>query len=415
MLWLLLGYAFLFIHRPFEVQGWEFLADIHLERIYMLAMLLAVAGWPGKRWPANRLHWAIGGFALAVVLCWLVSPWAAFGEKTVEDFFKILVFYGLLVVVVHDEKDLKKLLAGFLVIMGVYVAHSLWEYGNGRHVYRMSIPRMIGVDQTMGDPNSFGATIVYALPFVLPFWTDPQSRRYRWLLAGYAGLSILCIGLTGSRSAFVSLVLAALMVILRSRGRWRLAVLGMMAAPLLFILLPASLQTRFETIVNPEVGPANAQVSAEGRLEGLRIGVKLWEDNPLTGVGPGAWRPASRSPLESHNLYGQLMGEMGILGIVAFGALLLAFWMNLRWVRKVYQLHPEWRHDFLYQVAHVIGLSVILLLFEGNFGHNLFRYSWYWYAAFLVITRRCVQQRLYQQMLWEEYAPPAEESLVISH
>jgi hypothetical protein len=35
-----------------------------------------------------------------------------------------------------------------------------------------------------------------------------------------------------------------------------------------------------------------------------------------------------------------------------------------------------------------------LLLFEGNFGHNLFRYSWLWYGGFLIIARHCVQQRL---------------------
>ncbi len=47
----------------------------------------------------------------------------------------------------------------FLAVMFVYMLHSLREYFNGRHVYRMSIDRMIGVDQAMSDPNSFGASI----------------------------------------------------------------------------------------------------------------------------------------------------------------------------------------------------------------------------------------------------------------
>ena len=29
---------------------------------------------------------------------------------------------------------------------------------------------MIGVDSSLGDPNSFGASIVFALPFVRAFW-----------------------------------------------------------------------------------------------------------------------------------------------------------------------------------------------------------------------------------------------------
>ena len=44
--------------------------------------------------------------------------------------------------------------------------HSVWEYKNGRHVFRMGISRLVGVDKTLGDPNSFGASIVYSLPFL---------------------------------------------------------------------------------------------------------------------------------------------------------------------------------------------------------------------------------------------------------
>src|SRR5262249_41431613 len=157
MQWVLIGYMFLFIHRPFEV--WPALEDIHLERIYMLGALLAAALYAGKRWISNRQHLAYFGFAAAVLLCWLASPWTTQGEETVANYFKILVFYILIVLVVHDEFSLRRLLLGFLVVMAVYMAHSLREYANGRHAFRMNIERMIGVDTTMGDPNTFGATI----------------------------------------------------------------------------------------------------------------------------------------------------------------------------------------------------------------------------------------------------------------
>jgi O-antigen ligase len=413
MVWLLLGYMCLFVHRPFEIKGWEILADIRLERMYMLVTLLAVAAWPGKRWLNNRLNWTVLGFALAVLVCWLASPWAAAGDGRVEDFFKILVFYVLLLLVIHDEPSLKRLLWGFLAVLAVYMTHSLVEYGNGRHMFRMGIPRMIGVDQTMGDPNSFGATLVYSLPFVVPLWAEASKAR-RWLLGGYVSLVVLCVGLTGSRSAFVSLVLAAVLVVMRSRGRWRLAVMGMVAAPVLFALLPMALQTRFETIIDPSVGPANAQESAEGRVQGLLNGWRLWSENPVTGCGPGAWRPATHSPIESHNLYGQVMGELGTLGIVAFAAFLVCFWANVRWIRKTYRNHPEWGQDFLYRTTQAVSLGVLLLLFEGNFGHNLFRYNWYWYGAFLIVVGHCVQQRLQQQWLGEVYADAAEDNELVS-
>ena len=42
MHWMLIGYMFLFIHRPFEV--WPWLGELHVERLYML-LTLAVWLW----------------------------------------------------------------------------------------------------------------------------------------------------------------------------------------------------------------------------------------------------------------------------------------------------------------------------------------------------------------------------------
>src|SRR5919198_741557 len=249
MLWILIGYMFLFIHRPFEV--WPFLGDLHVERIYMLGAMAAVALNPGKRWLPNWQHLAYAGFAAAVLLCWGASPFADAGEVTVENWFKVLVFYALLVVTVHDERGLRRILLGFLIVMALYMTHSLREYIGGRASFRMGIYRMLGVDTSLGDPNSFGASIVYALPFVL----------------------LVC----------------AVAMMLRSKHRWRWVALGVLASPLLWFLLPDSLQNRFETIINPSVGSRDAMASADGRWYGPMMGMEQFGKSPLTGCGPGAW------------------------------------------------------------------------------------------------------------------------------
>lgn len=395
MIWLLIGYMFLFIHRPFEV--WPALGTFHVERFYMLGMLLVGACYPRKRWLPNGQHGANFAFAAAVFLCWVLSPWAELGQQVVEDYFKIVVFYGLLVLTVQDERDLKRLVVAVLAIMTVYMLHSLFEYANGRHHYRMGIVRLIGVDTTLGNPNSFGNSIVYTLPLLTPLWLARPTPRMKGFLACYLGLALVCVGLTGSRSSFVGVVLWALVMVFRSQWRFRMGVLALVAAPLLWAALPASLQTRFETIIDPSVGPANAQESGQGRIYGFLMGLELWARNPATGVGPGAFRPASGSPTETHNLYGQLLGEMGTLGGITFAAVLLMFWTNIRRIRHLYQANPDWEHDFLYHLPRAISVAVLLLLFEGNFGHNLFRFNWLWYGGFLIVAHHCVRQRLRQQ------------------
>jgi len=413
MIWVLIGYMFLFIHRPFEI--WPTLGDLHVERIYMIGALLFAAACP-KRWIPNWQHLAYVVFALTTMICWFCSPWMEYGEETVENFLKILVFYVLVVLTVHDAKSLRLLLLGFLAVMTIYMLHSLREYLGGRYAYRMGFARMIGVDKAMGDPNTFAASILYTLPFVVPFWKlgkrdesktmsaesktndssliTHHSLLMRGFLAGYVSLSVICIGLTGSRSAFVGLLLWGTIMLARSRWRWGLAVVAVGCIPVLWGALPDSLQNRFETIINPEVGPANARESAQNRLEGLEIGLNLWSQYPATGCGPGAWKIATGRKIESHNLFGQLLGETGTLGAVAFAGILQCFWMNLWGIWRLYRQHPEWSRDFLFHVSGAVAMALFLLLFEGNFGHNLFRYSWLWYGGFLIITRHCIEQRL---------------------
>jgi O-antigen ligase len=406
MQYLLIGYMFLFIDRPFEV--WPWLGDLHVERIYMLFTLAVWTIYPNKRWLPNNQHAAYIAFALSVIMCWLMSPFSEQGQPIVEDWFKIVVFYFLLVTTIHDEAGLKQIIVGFLAVMGLYLLHSFREYLGGRYKFRMGIPRMIGVDDTLGDPNSFGASIVFALPIVVAIWrTGFGGTLGRWMLLGYVGLSSLCILLTGSRSSLLGLLVWFSLIIWGTRYRFLALGAFVAAAPLAFFALPEELQTRFETIVNPEVGPANAQESSQGRIQGLLTGFQLLGASPLNGVGPGAWRPATKSPIESHNLYGQLMGEMGFLGIVSFLALLSCYWMNLRAMKRLRERFPEWREDLLFTLPGSIGVSIFLLLFMGNFGHNLFRFTWLWYGGFLIIARYCAELRAAN---WEPELEPEAES-----
>ncbi len=394
MRWLLIGYMFLFIDRPFEV--WPWLGDLHVERVYMLFTLAVWVVYPGKRFLPNAQHAAYFAFACAVILAWAVSPWSQYGQPIVEDWLKIVVFYVLLVTCVHDEEGLKHIAVGFLTVMGLYLLHSFREYLNGRHTYRMGISRMIGVDSTLGDPNSFGASIIFALPIVAALWkAGIGGRNGRLLLSGYVGLSALCILLTGSRGSLIGLLVWFAIVIWGTPYRTKAICAFVIAAPLAFVALPDSLQTRFETIINPDVGPANAKESGEGRKLGLILGFQQWAANPLTGIGPGAWRPANRTKIESHNLYGQLVGETGTVGLLGFAAIIGCFWANVRAVKRIRRDVPEaWRNDLIFTLPSAVGVAVFLLLFMGNFGHNLFRFTWLWYGGFLIIARYCVQQRV---------------------
>ncbi|HEX4589470.1 MAG TPA: O-antigen ligase family protein [Gemmataceae bacterium] len=392
MIYLMIFYVYLAIHRPMEI--WQALGDMRPELIYFTLLSLA---WvvAAKRVRSPALLFAIGGMATAFLFSWAMSPWAEKAEFVVKNYTFVVVFALIMATAVRDERALYKLVAAFMVVMAIYMLHSVREYVGGRHVFRMGIARLVGVDTTLGDPNSFGASIVYSLPFLGFFWVHWGRGWKRGLIALYFLLAIGCVLLTGSRSSLLGVVVWGGMLLMQSRHKALAAVLlGVMACSSWFVL-PESLKTRFETIIDPSVGPANAQESGMGRIQGVVNGVKLLGQYPLSGCGPGAWRPATGSPIESHSLYGQVMGEMGGVGIVTFGGLVIVLAMHLRRLKRF--AHPgkgPVPDASLYHLGRAMSSSLFLLLFLGIFGHNLYRYNWAWYCAFTAVALGVCQDRI---------------------
>ena len=93
-----------------------------------------------------------------------------------------------------------------------------------------------------------------------------------------------------------------------------------------------------------------------------------------------------------HNLYGQVLSETGLLGTAAFLAILLCFWRNWREAQRLYRDHADWPRDLAWHTCRATGLAVILLLFLGLAGHNLYRYMWIWLAAFQAVALHCARE-----------------------
>lgn len=388
MIWMLGGYMWLSIHRPFEV--WPILGTLRLERVYMIAMLLVWLIVANKEWLRNRLNLSFLLLTVAIVASWLLSPYPEEGNLTVENWFKMGVFYVLVVSTVRDEKSLKQMIVFYLAAVGLYMLHSLFEFHNGKHVYRMGIPRMIGVDSTRNDPNTFAATLALSLPLVYPAWSLVRSNWHKWLLAGFVALSVLSIILTGSRSGLAGLgfVAFAMAMISQHRMKWlaAMAVLGVLAIP----FVPDYLIHRYLTIIDPSYGPQNAQASAEGRVQGFMHGVALWRERPITGIGAGAFMAGSGQNMQAHSLYGQVLGETGTLGAAALLSLLVGYALNFRDARRLVREYPHPSNEFHYRIVLAVSVAVLCLLFLGIAGHNLYRFTWLWYGAFQIAALHCL-------------------------
>jgi O-antigen ligase len=269
----------------------------------------------------------------------------------------------------------------------------MWEFFvHGRYVHRMGIPRLFGVDITYGDPNAFAATIVYSLPFVWALWKTMPSSRIKKGLIFYGIMSIAAIGLTGSRAGMVSIIF--LLLILWIRGKRK--VLGIVGVVLVLAIswyaLPQDYQKRFETIYDDSINPL-ATESAQGRIKGLKMGIELFSLRPVWGWGAGCSPSAVKDILgyfmkvQLHNLYAQLLSELGIMGAISFlGLVFLLFRTQRRIANRSVRSGPN--NNLIIQASIACANVAWLLLFEGLFGHNLYRYTWIWICAILVLAQQ---------------------------
>lgn len=360
-----------------------------------MALALLIRVWWGReaRWKGNLAGWGILVFLAAVSLTTLSAIQIGYSWIQLEKLLKMGVIAVCVAIVMNSRADIRAFVCGWACIMAVYQLKSLQEYFfAGRGVWRMGFWRLIGIESTNGDPNTFAAKSLLLAPFVVGLYRTsrkPGGKAWWILCLGLIGVVVV---LTGSRAALVCSVAYALLVLLT--GRRKLVSLAALFVVFLvaWVALPEAIRLRYRTIVNPEINEA-ATVSGEARILGLKRGVYLFARRPLTGVGPGCFVISHHvygTYLEEtfgyqpHSLPGQLLGETGLLGTLGFLVLLLGtFLAGARTVRALRGRARDGPADVLRELASAGMLSTILSLAFGAFGHNLYEYNWLWVAAIL--------------------------------
>jgi hypothetical protein len=363
------------------------------ERVYMILTIVCwlISGPVLPRY--NRLHLYMALFALVIVASWWASPYQEAGTATVENYLKYAVFYVLLVTSVRDARSLRKILVGHVCIMALFMAHALREYFCGNVWYAQGIMRMKSLGITFSDYNDFAGLVVLGLPFVWVLWHEWPDRWRRGLLLGYVGMSGYCVVLTGSRMGACGVGLAVGMAAVASPYRWRLIAVAPMLLLVAWTMLPEKHQQRYLTMVGGtyEVGGQGTVTSQRFRVGGFERGLELCDQRPLIGFGPMATGRVTETGMMPHNLYGQLLGELGVAGAVAFGLMILGVGQNTFEARRI-GLQSGAEGDLLaYRTVLAMAAAFVLLLFMGWGFNFLFWHVWLWFGGFQAMALCCLK------------------------
>lgn len=389
---LLVTYMAWYITTPYNSPRLGFLATMNFERWLAGATLLVVLA----RGPATRIGLGVPVLVIGLCLFMYVSYLAsshmsnARCQEWADDYWKRVAFFVLLALGLRTIEALAAFLRGtFYVSIGYQLLSWRDFLAGGSYVYQQGLRRICGAwsGGGLGSANGFASLAVCTLPLAVLLFRTARNRRVKGLASAGAALSLLTIVYSGTRGALITALVFGLA--LAGRRVIRYAVPGALALWVLVATLPPEYTSRYLSLISSpsddEEMSREAQVaegSAQGRLEGFIDGLKLGNLYPVLGCGPEA-SPMARSEVREgqevlalHNLYGQVVGELGWGGAALWAALILAVTAGSVRVRGAAEgLAPEDRGLVLAIRAWLLQ-SVLVLMVYGACAHNLYDIRW---------------------------------------
>lgn len=191
--------------------------------------------------------------------------------------------------------------------------------------------------------------------------------------------------LTGKRMLFVCPIFCgAALVLLFDRKGMILKVLPALLVSVIVIYYVLSLFPDFRTVFDRFADQETMQ-NLTGRTELWQLSMSMFWENPLFGMGLGAFNSyasnsilADRAFAYGHNIYLELLGELGIVGFVLiFTALIMTFLGTIVLLKQ--KDLPAERRKLL-----IFSFSIQLICFVYGFTGNVLLYSqqiFVWYLA----------------------------------
>lgn len=278
-------------------------------------------------------------------------------------------------------------------------SNSYWGFGQSEIQHIVGTSHGYRIAGSVGDPNFYAQILLVLIPLALDrLWNE--SNRLSRLLAGWAlAVCTLSVFFTFSRGGFLALILILIFMILRHPPRPMVLVITVLIAMPLLQFLPAGYTDRLRTIPNaiPGLGQQDVreEASLRGRTSSLRVGWLMFNEQPFLGVGlhnyPVHYQEYSRQvgldpqrgEATPHNLYLEVAAETGILGLTAFGALLLVMF------RGLYQARADFlragKPDYA-SMTVAFGIGLIGYLIAALFLHASYpRFFWLLFGIALAI------------------------------
>lgn len=233
------------------------------------------------------------------------------------------------------------------------------------------------VVSTFENPNVLAEYLIMVIPLILAAVLVVKHPRGRLALICALAAAGGCLIYTWSRGAWLGFIIGIIIFMLMyNRNTLTVLLFGGLAVPFLPFVLPENITQRFMSIGDMRDGSTVYRVNIWRGVSDM-IG-DYWHSG--IGIGEDAFAKIYRlyalSGIEnaphSHNLYLQILVELGIVGLIIFAATMFI------WAQSNFTLHAgEGRREKLYSSAIFGGIVAVL-------AQGMTDYIWYNYRVFLM-------------------------------
>lgn len=293
----------------------------------ILALLFAASGvaWiyarrrAGARHPSSRLQTFAVAYLAVVALSAAGSLYPSLSAVELLRVSSGVAMFFVVDRLLHDERSLQRLLLAvfasaliplLVVVFGVVTGHQLTETKEG--VQRLT--------STFAQSNPFGH---YLLPLSLLGLATVRyvPARLRLPLGILVAAMMTTLIATFTRGAWLGLVVGLLVL---AWYRNRALILGVAGVAVLVVLAVPPVSARVADLSGNPNEPRREN-SLEWRLNYWSEILPLAGQNPVTGIGLGSTSQALETGKAPHNDYLRSLVELGVVGFLAYVALIVQF------------------------------------------------------------------------------------------
>ena len=215
--------------------------------------------------------------------------------------------------------------------------------------------------------NEIGLAMLITIPLMRYLQLTTDKKIIKTGLNVMIFLTLVSILGTHSRGALVGAVLMGFFLILKSRKKFFLLILGGLFIAGTLSFAPAEWFSRWDTIETYE-----QDQSAMGRINAWWMAYNLAEDRVLGGgfeaFKPGMFRlyaPFPDNVHDAHSIYFEVLGEQGFIGLTLFLTLWLFTWLSAQQVIKEAKKDKEF--TWLRDLASMLQVALVAYATGGAF------------------------------------------------